>query len=192
MVARPNFFDRLVQYDSKEYNELVVPELRGTPGDLFRLPPLPDPVLQNLLHYFSYSDVIAQGKPDLKGVRFMNFLFSGSPDYHFANWLNDKTTTAELDPGDTGMEGPAGWRVLDALDLHDTIFLQEAGNIHCGIYLGGRLVLHKLSSGGPLWVSTFRELLELTGRWDKIHVRGLFNPEKRAVFSPEMKFASAN
>lgn len=178
--GRPaQFFDQLVQYDSDEYKEIVAPEIKGVPGDLFRLPALPEPVHQNLLHYFSYSDVIAQGKPDLKGVRFLNFLFSGSPDYHFANWSAEQAK--DLNPGGA-LEATAGWRVLDSLQLHDTIFLQEAKNIHCGIYLGGRLVLHKLSSGGPLWVSTFRELLELTGRWDKIHVRSAFKPEKLAVY----------
>jgi len=192
-VVLPNFFDRLVQYDSTEYKEIVVPEIRGTPGDLFRLPPLPDPILQNLLLYFSYSDLIAQGKPELKGVRFMNFLFSGSPDYHFANWTKDKngTKAGELDPGAAALDGVAGWRVLDALEVHDTIFLQEGANIHCGIYLGGRLILHKLSTEGPLWVSTFRELLELTGRWDKIHVRSAFNPDKLAVYAPDKKLSSA-
>jgi hypothetical protein len=181
--GRPaQFYDQLVHYDSPEYKELVVPETKGAPGDLFRLAALPDCVHQNLLHYFSYSDLISQGK-ELKGVRFINFLFAGSPDYHFANWLTD-STAGELNPGDSALDGVAGWRVLDSINVHDTIFFQEAGNIHCGIYLGGRLVLHKLSSGGPLWISTFRELLELTGRWDKIHVRGTFKSEKLAVYVP--------
>jgi hypothetical protein len=187
--GRPaQFYDQLVQYDSTEYKELVLPEMRGVPGDLFRLPALPDPVLQNLLHYFTYSDLISQGKSELKGVRFLNFLFSGSPDYHFANWSTD--AVRELTPGGS-LDGTAGWRVLDSIQVHDTIFLQEAKNIHCGIYLGGRLVLHKLSTGGPLWVSTFRELLELTGRWDKIHVRSSFKPEKLAIYAPEKQAARA-
>lgn len=180
--GRPaQFFDQLVQYDSDEYKQLVVPEMRGVPGDLFRLPSLPSPVQENLLQYLSHSDVISQGKKELKGVRFLNFLFSGSPDYNFTNWQSENSR--QLQPGAT-LDGTAGWRVLDSLKLHDTIFLQEAENIHCGIYLGGRLVLHKLSSKGPLWISTFRELLELTGRWDTIHVRSGFKPEKLAEYNP--------
>jgi len=170
--GRPTpFFKEAVTYDSKEHQQLVVPEQSGDPGDLFLLPALPSIVNQNLMMYFSHADKIGNGPTDLKAMNWIHFLFSGSPTYHFNNW--DHTDGHTLEAGRVYDEA-GGWRCLDALKIHDTVFFQSEEFLHTAIYLGGRLLLHKISSGGPIWISTFRELFELTGRWEKAHVKKKF------------------
>jgi len=179
--GRPTpFFKEAVVYDSDEHRELVRSEQTGAPGDLFLLPPLPPVLQQNLLMYLSHADVIGK---ELKAMNWLNFFFSGSPDYRFNNWLMREEEAEPLRAG-TVYNETGGWRVLDQLQVHDTVFFQDRDHLHAALYLGGRMLLHKLSSRGPVWISTFRELFDLTGRWEKAHVRKSFAPDKMRVFRP--------
>jgi len=182
--GRPSpFFNQPVVYDSDEYKAVVVPEQTGAPGELFLLPPLPAVLERNLLTYFSHADLIGSGPTNTKSMNWIHFLFSGSTKYHFQNWLVSKEEATPLLAGAT-YDDSAGWRALDALKLHNSVFFQDREHMHAAIYLGGRLLLHKLSNGGPVWISTFREVFELTGSWRKAHVRKDFTPEKIAAFQP--------
>lgn len=165
-----------VPYDSKEYESLVVPE-QEEHGQLVRLPALPPTISHNLLSYFSHNH---QLPPNLKSANIIHFLLSGSAEYRWNNW--DHAQGYSLQPGEVYDEH-GGWRALDSVKLHDTIFFVHQDQLHAGLYVGGRMVIHKTSSDGVLWISTFREIFELVGRWSDVHVKPAFKAPKKFTAS---------
>jgi hypothetical protein len=152
--------------------------VQGNPGDLFKLPTLPAAMNHNLSSYFKYQN---QLPGELKSANLIHFLHSGNPQYHFNSW--NHTDAHSHQPGQIYDEY-GGWRSLDSLKLHDTAFFIHDDKLHASVYLGGRLLLHKVSADGPVWISTFREVMELTGRWSDVHVKPTFKAVENPMYSP--------
>ena len=66
---------------------------------------------------------------------------------------------------------------------HPPLLPPFVSQLHAGVSVGGHLILHKTSSEGPVWLSTHRELLELTARDCDVHVKPTFTGPAN-MFSP--------
>lgn len=165
--------------DSREYLENVAGEKMGEAGQLFRLPPMGKVLEHNLCALLASPHLVP--KQNLNSTSTAHFLHSGSADFQWTNW--DANSGFSFQTGNALDDKKGGWKNLEALQVHDTAFFIHDDTMHAGLYLGGKMILHKPSSDSPLWISTFREILDLGGgRWSDVHVKRDFNPAASKKF----------